>query len=166
MQLGESGFVGLGLMSNDTIRRWAGAETFILAGGSYGGFLALDYALAHGDRLRGLVLTDTWADGVQGTMTALVNLATSPRIRVDLARLVRVWSGTLRDDKDYEEAIKEILPIYSPPSEDEASKEAPDEVNLDELGIKVHSATQNAAFGVNMPRFNVRHRLHEIKVRN
>ncbi|RDW74171.1 hypothetical protein BP5796_07613 [Coleophoma crateriformis] len=153
----------------ENLREWAGAEKFLLAGGSYGGFIALDYALLHGDRLLGIILRDTWANGAVGMMTALANIVTSDRLRVDVARQIRVWSGILYDDKDFEEGVMEILPIYDPP--EGVSKKAPMSNDTGPKTFegfvptvsKYHSATQNAAFGVNMPRFDVRHRLKEIK---
>lgn len=131
------------------------------------GFIALDYAIRHGDKLRGLILRDTWANGVLGSMTALANILTSDRIKVDVARQVRVWSGTLHDDKDFEEAVQEILPFYAPPEDPSSIESVEDKPESTEfLGSNsFHSATQNAAFGVNMPRFDVRHQLKDIKVK-
>jgi proline iminopeptidase len=106
-------------------------------------------------------------------MTSLASVLTSDRLKVDVARQIRVWSGTLRDDKDFEEGIQEILPIYAPPEDpsDTASAKAnvvPKKfeglVATDESS-GYHSATVNAAFSVNMPRFDVRHKLKEIKVK-
>lgn len=154
-------------MTDSSLRRWAGSDKFVLSGASYGGFLALDYAVEHGDRLLGLVLRDAWANGVAGPMGALANIIRSDRVNVDVARQVRVWSGSVIDDEDYAAAIAELLPFYEPPedpSRTASAREKPESTEF--LGsIKFHSATQNAAFGVNMPRFDVRHRLHEIKVR-
>ncbi len=42
----------------DTVTRKLGVERFILAGNSMGGWIALNYAIAHPDRLNGLVLVD------------------------------------------------------------------------------------------------------------
>lgn len=102
-------------------------------------------------------------------MKALKSVLTSPRITVDAARQTRVWSGTLHDDNDYVQAIAEILPIYEPPKEvtgksDEESREFE---GGDSSGgaLKLDSATQNAAFNKNMPAFDVRDRLQDIKVR-
>jgi len=41
------------------LRAHLGLETFVLLGHSHGGFVAQSYALAHPDRLRGLILYDT-----------------------------------------------------------------------------------------------------------
>lgn len=157
----------------------------MLTGNSYGGFIALDYAVLHSDKLLALILSDTWAYGVPGAQTALANIVTSKRLHdVDVARQVRVWSGTLRDDADYIAAIQDIWPIYDPPSKhavkgrdeeggsgkgkSENKGEEQEPKTLDGVGklAVFHYATQNAAFGVNVPHFDVRHKLGDIKVRN
>lgn len=102
-------------------------------------------------------------------MTALASILTDDRLHVDVARQIRVWSGTLRDDKDYEDAIPEIIAIYAPPEEHMLKAPAKDNdeptafEGMDALAA-FNSATQNAAFGVNMPRFDVRQQLKDIKV--
>jgi proline iminopeptidase len=108
-------------------------------------------------------LRDTWTNGVLGPMNGLANILTSKRVTVDVARQVRLWSGTLRDDKDFEESVQEILTFYTPP--DDPTKEKTESTEF--LGtINYHSATQNAAFSMNMPQFDVRNRLKDIKVRS
>ncbi|KAL1890444.1 hypothetical protein Sste5346_008272 [Sporothrix stenoceras] len=161
----------------EALREWAGAETFVLAGHSYGGFVALDYALAHGDRLGALVIRDTWTDGRAAPMGALARVVTSPRVagKVDIERQIRLWSGRLRDDADFEASIGEILSVYAPPDDlvakhDKeqgrvalpANKAAPLEGDGSEKPL-YNSAAQNWAFSQNMPAFYVRNRLHEIK---
>jgi len=106
-------------------------------------------------------------------MTALANILTSDRLKVDTARQVRVWSGTLYDDKDFEDGVQEILPIYAPPEDPSSTvtvKDTPVTKKFEGLvateeSSGYHSATQNAAFSVNQPRFDVRHQLKEIKVK-
>ena len=46
----------------DGLRAWIGAEQIVVAGGSYGGFIAMEYALAYPDRVSALVLRDTAPD--------------------------------------------------------------------------------------------------------
>ncbi|EXJ75642.1 uncharacterized protein A1O5_00149 [Cladophialophora psammophila CBS 110553] len=151
----------------ENLRAWAGAETFVLAGHSYGGFLALDYAVNYPARLRGLILIDTWTVGTLGAMGALANILTSDRIKVDKARQIRVWSGNLLGDTDFQEAIAEMLPFYGPP-EDPSKATAPDTGDQPTSaaffgpGGQFHSKTQNWAFGQSMPRFDVRQRLKDI----
>jgi proline iminopeptidase len=45
----------------DALREWLGVEQIVMAGGSYGGFVSMEYAIAHPDRVRALVLRDTAA---------------------------------------------------------------------------------------------------------
>ena len=98
-------------------------------------------------------------------MHALAAIVTSDRVRVDAARQARNWSGTLYDDRDHEEAIKECLTVFSPP-EEHRSKEAGQNGESTEFrgSIKFNSTTHNYAFSKNMPRFDVRDQCHKIKV--
>lgn len=148
-----------------------GVETFVLTGHSYGGCLALDYAVNYPDRLQGLVLIDTWTSGTFGAMGALANILLSDRITVDKARQVRTWSGSLLSDQDYLEAIAELLPFYAPPEEKSLKKPAATTSDQPSTsaeffapGGKIHAKTQNWAFSNNMPRYDVRGRLQDIKV--
>jgi proline iminopeptidase len=160
-------------MTDWTYREWAWAETFVLIGHSYGGFVALDYAVNYPDRLRGLVLIDTWASGALGAMTALSYVLTSQRSKVDRARQVRFWSGTTLSDQDCRDAIGEMLPIDTPPEEG-SSETAPSGTGDHQLfstsaefwgpRSRFRSVTHNWAFGQNLPRYDVRQRLDLIKV--
>lgn len=143
-------------------RAWAGAETFVLAGGSYGGFLALTYALAYPERLSALILRDTWAWGLRGTFRALASILTSGVVKPDVARQVRLWSGSLHDNDDFEKSFTEILPIYSPPDKITSAPLAFEGRSESTSGL--HYESQNAAFSVSVPRFDVRSRLGEISV--
>lgn len=143
-------------------RKWAGAEKFVLAGGSYGGFISLDYALVHQDRLLALILRDTWAWGTRGMMQALKASLTSKRVKVDPERQYRMWTGILIDDQDFVRGVTEMQALFAPDSEDVdptvEHENSPSKPN-------VHAATQNWAFSQNMPKFDVRSRLKEIQVR-
>jgi proline iminopeptidase len=104
-------------------------------------------------------------------MTALANILTSDRIKVDKARQVRVWSGNLSSDAEYLDAIGELLPFYAPPAHAVKESAAPAKNDAPSTSAEffgpggiLHSRTQNFAFGFNMPRFDVRSRLKEIKV--
>ncbi|KAM0199141.1 hypothetical protein ACHAPI_003589 [Fusarium lateritium] len=147
----------------DELRAWAGDEKFILAGGSYGGFLALNYAINYPNRLLSLILRNTWASGPLGAHRALANILSSHRIKPDPARQARLWSGNLRDRKDAEESLVEIVNVYTPEQPDEKNSEPPQFEGVgigDELRWEVH----NSAFSHSQPRFDVRDRLVEIKV--
>lgn len=109
-------------------------------------------------------------------MTMLSNILTSlDKMKVDAERQVRVWSGTLHNNKDYEDAIQDMLPIFAAPMEpNNTSNETAGEVSevvqqLDGNDMEIFKyiyETQNAAFGAAMPKYNVESRLGEIKARN
>ncbi|KAI8241010.1 Proline iminopeptidase [Colletotrichum sp. SAR 10_99] len=148
----------------DELRKWAGAEKFILAGGSYGGFVALQYAIAHPDRLLALVLRDTWANGLRGSINFLKNILTNDRIQPDADRQVRLVSGGVRSNEDFANAFAEIVGIYTPKdgSTDSGSASSTFEGNVVAETHLLHYETHNFAFSHNIPRFDVRSKLKDI----
>ena len=146
--------------SDSVCRAWAGAETFALAGGSYGGVLALGYALAYPTRLSALILRDTWPCGPQEMLRALGGVMTSRRIKPDLDRQIRLWSGSVRDKEDCEKGLAEIVAIYTPEREEESSEPLEFEGASEEF--ELHWEAHNAAWSASVPRFDVRSRLGEI----
>ena len=140
----------------DCVRAWAGAERFVLAGGSYGGFIALEYALRHPERVSALVLRDTAAhNGFDAA--ARRNALASPRIQVDLGMFERIFSGRVRDDSDLEACWRHIVPLYDH-DPDPARVEA-------RLGNTVyHAQTHNAAFAECQPHYDLRAALPSLRV--
>lgn len=134
-----------------------GDEKFILAGGSYGGFLALNYALNYPNRLLALILRNTWACGPQGTHRALANILLSERINPDPMRQVRLWTGSVQSQDDVEQGMAEIVAIYTP-------QDSPEPESFEGASTKLHWEVHNAAFSWSQPRFDVRSRLSEINV--
>lgn len=144
----------------DELRQWAGAEKIVVAGGSYGGFIALEYALAHPDRVQAVVLRDTAARGGPILTNSLERGLNSDRIVVDEARLRRMFSGTLHDDADMEACLIEILPLYAGVSD--AASEPAEKPAVAARSWQFHAETHNAAFSRNLPGFNLVDRLPEI----
>jgi proline iminopeptidase len=138
----------------DALREWAGVEQIVMAGGSYGGFIALEYALAHPDRVKALVLRDTAAaDTFRGT--ARERALNTDRTTIDMELFDRSFTGQVRDNADFKETWKAILPLYDydyDPDAVEAKAEAP----------SYHYATHNYAFSTNLPGYDLTARLGEI----
>src|SRR5215467_6073123 len=86
----------------DAIRAWAGVDRVVMAGGSYGGFIALEYALAYPDRVRALVLR----------ATARERARNADRTVIDMVIFDRSFAGQVRDNDDFRETWKAILPLY------------------------------------------------------
>jgi proline iminopeptidase len=139
----------------DALREWAGVEQIIMAGGSYGGFVALEYALAFPDRVRALVLRDTAAADTFRS-SARERALNSDRTTVDMELFDRSFSGRVRDNADFRETWKAILPLYDYDYD-------PDAVAVKADAPTYHYQTHNYAFSTNLPSYDVRARLSGIK---
>lgn len=107
--------------SIDDVRLAIGSETVALLGSSYGGFLALTYALAHPHAVSALVLVGTSAShGFREESIMVAERRGTPEM---LASLHRLWDGSLADDAAFERAWRDIFPLYFhrlPPAEIDA----------------------------------------------
>lgn len=140
----------------DGLREWSGVEQIVMAGGSYGGFVALEYALAYPRRVRALVLRDTAAaDTFRGT--ARERALTTDRTTVDMEMFDRSFSGQVRNNADFKATWKAILPLY-----DYDYDYDPDVVEVKANAPTYHYATHNFAFSTNLPQFDLVDRLGEI----
>ncbi len=138
----------------DGLRQWIGAEQVIMAGGSYGGFISLEYATRYPDRVRALVLRDTSADHAHEELSRDNALASS-RVEVDVEKLDRINAGLVRDDDDLRDCWREILPLY--------------DFNYDPAGVEAkvaatpyRFATHNYAFAHNIPNYDIKSALPSI----
>ncbi|MCJ1473854.1 hypothetical protein MMC13_002506 [Lambiella insularis] len=145
----------------EELRIWAQAPKMVLAGGSYGGVIALCYALAHPDRLSGLILRDTFCYGHGAVMNCLMQVLSSKRVSPDAQRQLRFWSGTTCSDEDFRDGFMEIADIYAKRSE--AEKRAAGE-GFGDMPTDFHSQTHNAVFAREVGAYDVRERLGDIKV--
>lgn len=130
------------------LREWAGAEQVIMAGGSYGGFISMEYAVRHPDRVRALVLRDTSPDNSNEEM-AQANARASARVKLDEAKFQRIMDGEVRDDADLAECWREILPLYD---------HHYDPAKVEETVAKTpyRYQTHNHAFSVNMHHYDLK----------
>ncbi|BCJ34784.1 hydrolase [Actinocatenispora thailandica] len=136
------------------LRQWAGVERFVLAGGSYGGFISMEYAIRHPDRVSALVLRDTSADHSNDD-AARRNAAASTRVRIDLAKLDRINTGRVRDDDDLRDCWREILPLYDHVYD-------PAAVEAKVAATPYRYATHNYAFAHNQPHYDIKAQLPTI----
>ena len=95
----------------DGLREWLGAEKIVIAGGSYGGFIALEYAVAYPEHVRAIVLRDTSAD-TSNLKLAYENARNQDRVVINWDNFNRYWSGQMRDDGDLKARWAEIIPLY------------------------------------------------------
>jgi len=138
----------------DAIRDWLGAEKIVMAGGSYGGFISMEYAIRYPDRVLALVLRDTSADNAHRELSRQNALA-SPRIEVDHDLFNRIMAGEMRDNEDLKAAWAHILPLYDHDLDMEKVKERIEKTPY-------HFATHNYAFKVNQEDYDLKDKLGAI----
>lgn len=136
------------------LRQWIGVEDIVMAGGSYGGFISLEYAVRYPDRVRALVLRDTAADHAHEELSRANALASS-RIQVDVEKLDRINAGLVRDDDDLRDCWREILPLYD-------FSYDPAAVERKVAATPYRHATHNFAFAHNIPNYDLKDRLGAI----
>ncbi len=127
----------------------------ILLGGSYGGFIALEYALTHPQHLHAVILRDTAASNrFQGTSKARALASEFP---MDEDSLNRLFDGQMRDNDDFRASFAQIQPLYT--VQRDAAVEAE---RLSRIPFRYR--THNWAFSRNQPGYDLVSRLPEIRV--
>ncbi|GAA4556876.1 alpha/beta fold hydrolase [Planotetraspora kaengkrachanensis] len=138
----------------DALREWAGADQIVIAGGSYGGFIAMEYAIAYPDRVRAMILRDTSPDW-NNLKLAHENARRQTRVELDWENYERYWTGRIHDDEDLKARWAELIPLYDfeyDPVTASARVEA---------GIYRHEA-HNWCFQQNAPIYDVKPKLPSV----
>jgi len=94
----------------DALRAHLGFEQIILFGHSYGGALAMEYALKYRDRLAGLVLCCTAP--VFDYIDVILENAKARGTAEQLRALDAVLSGTIQEDAEWRKMWMTYLPLY------------------------------------------------------
>ncbi len=138
----------------EALREWLGAERIIMAGGSYGGFISMEYAIRYPDRVSALVLRDTSADH-ENLKAARTNAENNTRVDIDWVKFHRIMSGRVRDNDDLRDCWREILPLYDHVYDPEAV-----ERKVEQTWYRYE--THNHGFAVNMPQYDIKAQLPAI----
>src|SRR5690625_896369 len=91
----------------ETVRKYLGLEDFYLYGSSFGGFLAIEYAIKYQANLKGLILSNTTA-----SITAYIDYINELRERLPeniLSEIKEYESGGMFDDPHYTKLIQNHL---------------------------------------------------------
>jgi len=139
----------------DALRASLGFDRIILLGHSFGGFIAQEYALRHGDHLDGLILCDTAPvlDYQDVIMANAQSRGTPEQVQAVIAGL----SAPVADDASFQQLWNTILPLYFNKYDPEVAKQMDDATQYSAQGF-------NQGMGVCLPTFNVLSRLGEITV--
>jgi proline iminopeptidase len=138
----------------DGLREWIGADKIVIAGGSNGGFIALEYAVACPEHVQAIVLRDTSADA-SNLKLAYENARNQDRVEINWDNFNRYWSGQIRDDEDLKARWAEIIPLYDyeyDPVRSAARVES---------GVYRHEA-HNWCFQYNQPNYDLKPQLPSI----
>jgi proline iminopeptidase len=139
----------------DGLREWLGASQVMVAGGSYGGFIAMEYAIAYPGRVQAMILRDTSADN-SNLARAFENARSQDRVEINWDNFNRYWSGQIRDDEDLKARWADIIPLYDyeyDPVRAAAQVEA---------GSYRHEA-HNWCFRYNMPGYDLKPQLPGVR---
>ena len=140
----------------EAMRQELGLGMVAIGGGSYGGILALEYALRYQRNVTRILLRGT-AASYELQNAAIENALAKNLEGVDRAMLERLFFGQMKDDDDFRDHFAKIFPLYSTTYDPSRLQEL--------LSKKVfHSATHNAVFSKEFPNFDIRDRLREIKI--
>lgn len=145
-------------------RQWAKADKFVMIGASHGGFLTLEYALTYPQHLYAIIVGDSSAQQSHwGAINMTRAALTDPRVKVDPEQILRMFSGRMTSQEDMLTGFPTIAPLYSTPDHLKALVE----VDAGEVIAKAMNPiyeTVNAAMGDCLSRYDVRDKLHEIKL--
>lgn len=94
----------------DALRRHLGCDRVLVLGHSYGGYLALEYALRHPDHTAGLALCSTAARSQP--VDAILERAEGYARGERLETLRRALTWGIASDREYAGVFEQILPLY------------------------------------------------------
>ena len=139
------------------IRQHFGIEKFIISGGSYGGYIALEYSIRHPERITHIILRDTCARDYSflARQNAQKRAAEFPQITEEV--LDQMFHGTYADSEEFVETFKIIAPLYDVNFNAEAWEE-----RMRTANVNVHA--HNYAFSVNKPAYDVREQLKTLNI--
>lgn len=127
-----------------------------MASGSYGGFIALEYAVRYPEHVSAIILRDTSADG-SNLELAFENARNQDRVEINWDHFNRYWGGQTRSDEELKSLWAELIPLYDYEYDEEKSTAAV------EAGIYRHEA-HNACFVDNFPTYDLKPDLPGIAV--
>lgn len=140
----------------DELRKQLGLEKIKMLGGSYGGFLTLEYALRYPENLTHVMLRDTAPScNYNDQSTAKALNSNLPGINEDM--LDRLFGGRVKSNDDFKEMFGAIQPLYTVVWDEEKAKQRLD-------SIFFHYETHNYAFSVNQPAYDLTEQLKNIQV--
>lgn len=127
-----------------------------ILGGSYGGFLTLEYAYRYPDNVTHVLLRDTAASNELDHLSVEKALNSNlPGITEDKIR--RLFAGEVRSNEELKGIFAAIQPLYTVKFDEQAVKD-----RLESIYYRYE--THNYAFKYNKPVYNITGHLHKITI--
>ncbi|ULO09055.1 alpha/beta fold hydrolase [Paenibacillus sp. 19GGS1-52] len=139
----------------EALRQELGLDKIVIVGGSYGGFLALEYALHYPESVAGVVLRDTAASSAF-QFIAHKRAMDSGLPGITQEMLNRLFGGQVKDDEEFRSMYQAILPLYWVSY---TQKDLDDHLD----SITFRADTHNWAFSINQPKYNLVDKLKTIQ---
>jgi len=140
----------------EELRNYLGLGKIKIVGGSYGGFLTLEYVLQYQENVTHVILRDTAPSSNYNDLSMEKALNSNlPGINEEM--LERLFHGQVKSNEEFKEMFAAIQPLYTVVIDEEANRK-----RLENMYF--HYATHNYAFSENKPKYNLVEKLHKIKV--
>ncbi|MYL39179.1 alpha/beta fold hydrolase [Halobacillus litoralis] len=131
----------------EAVRRELVGGPITILGGSYGGFLTLEYAIRYPDSVTRVLLRDTAASSDFDYLS--IDRALESGIEgITEENMTRLFGGEVYSDEDLKELFTLIQPLYTVEYDEEAVRQRLDQ-------IYYRHETHNFAFRYNKPAFNL-----------
>ncbi len=140
----------------EALRKHLGIDKMVLSGGSYGGMLAMEYAIKYPEHLSGMFLRGTAASN-ELQKYALKNAMDSGLPGINQDMLFNLFYGRMSSDEDLKNHFARIYPLYS-------KKYTPEKARKLFERKRFRYLTHNAFFSREFPNYDIRHRLKDIQV--
>lgn len=132
----------------EALRRELGLGDIVVIGGSYGGFVAQEYAIRYGEHLRGMVLRGTAAVSdhrdeareIAAERIPAVHEADLDTPEVSKEAFDREMDGELRSDADFKRTFHSITPLYAPSLEAFDAAQTREQIEELQFNHEVHNA--------------------------
>lgn len=140
----------------DELRKQLNVDKIVIHGGSYGGYMALEYVTRYPQHVSHVMLRDTKpGSDRQDVATKRALEADLPGLTED--ELVRMFAGEMHSNEELKSVFFALQPLYTVEYDPVVANEKID-------NIFYHYETHNFAFSVNQPTFNLRDKLPSIDV--
>jgi proline iminopeptidase len=140
----------------EEVRKKLVGAPIIIFGGSYGGFLTLEYTLKYPDHVTHVLLRDTAASNKFNHL-AIERALESDLPGVTEEKLRKLFDGSMESNQELKDMFGAILPLYTVENDTDAIKQKKD-------SIYYRYETHNFAFNHNLPNYNLEDKLMNITV--